>query len=117
MNLNICKRLWILSFTENIGTHGTKVAKSMSNKNSQKLPDRAKKSTIDAIESVSKREIQKTAEGTGDLIGNKTADKITSISKSSKEFHSQMASKEMHSKTDENEIEMPKERYIFPKKR
>ena len=30
----------------------------------------------------SKRAIQKTAEATGDLIGNKIADKITSISKS-----------------------------------
>ena len=35
----------------------------------------------DVIKSASKRVIQKTAEATGDLIGNKSADKITNISK------------------------------------
>ena len=61
----------------------------------------------------SKRANKKTAEATGDLIGNKIVDKITSISKCPKEFHL----KEFHSKTDENEIEIPKERYISPEKR
>ena len=36
-----------------------------------------KKSTTDAIKTTSKIAIQKTAEATGDLIGNKIADKIT----------------------------------------
>ena len=36
----------------------------------QKLLDSAKKSTTDAIKTASKRAIQKTAEATGDLIGN-----------------------------------------------
>ena len=47
-----------------------------------------KKSTIDAIKTASKKEIQNTAETTGDLIGYKIADKITSVSKkkSSKEL-------------------------------
>ena len=58
-----------------------KMSKSLSNKCGQKLRDSAKKSTTDAIKTVSKRAIQKTAEATGDLIGNKIADKITSISK------------------------------------
>ena len=40
-----------------------------------------KKSTTDAIKTASKRPIQKNAEATGDLIGNKIADKITSVSK------------------------------------
>ena len=66
-----------LSFVRNIGTHAAKVAKNMSNKYSQKLVDRAKKSATDAIKTASKRAIQKTAEATGDLIGNKIADKIT----------------------------------------
>ena len=70
----------------------------------------------------SKRAIQKTAEATGDLIDNTIADKIISISKSSKEFHSkefhsENISKELHSKTNENGIEIPKERYISPVKR
>ena len=63
-----------LSFAKNIG-------KSLSNKYGQKLLDGAKKSTADAIKTASKRAIQKTAEATVDLIGNKIADKITSVSK------------------------------------
>ena len=41
----------------------------------------SKKSTIDAIKTASKRAIQKTAEATGDLTGNKIAEEITSASK------------------------------------
>ena len=71
-----------LSFAKNMG-------KSLSNKYGQKLLDSAKKSTTDGIKTASKRAIQKTAEGTGDLIGNKIADKRTSLSrkKSTKELH------------------------------
>ena len=39
-----------------------------------------KKSTTDGIKTASKRVIQKTSEATGDLIGNKIDDKITSLS-------------------------------------
>ena len=70
-----------LTFARNIGTNAVKVAKNMSNKYGQKLPDTAKKSATDAIKTGSKRAIQKTAEATGDLFGNKIADKITSASK------------------------------------
>ena len=42
----------------------------------------ATKTGIDAAKMVSKRVVQKTAEATGDLMGNKIADKITSIGKS-----------------------------------
>ena len=56
-------------------------ARSMSNKYGKKLVDTAKKSATDAIKTASKRAIQKTAEATGDLIGNKIADNITSVSK------------------------------------
>ena len=62
-------------------THPTKVAKNMSNKYGQKLLDSVKKSTTDAIKTTSKRANPKTAEATGDLIGNKIADKTTSLSK------------------------------------
>ena len=41
----------------------------------------AAKTRIDAAKTASQRVVQKTAEATGDLIGNKTADKITSIGK------------------------------------
>ena len=59
------------------------MGKNLSNKFGQKLLDSAKRSTTDAIKTASKREIQKTADATGDLIGNKIADKITSVSKKS----------------------------------
>ena len=57
-----------LSFAKNI-------SKSLSNKYGQNLLNSAKKSTTDAIKTPSKRTIQKTAEATGDSIGNEIADK------------------------------------------
>ena len=65
-----------MSFAKNMGKH-------LSNKYGQKLLDSAKISTTDAIKTASRRAIQKTAKAKFDLIGNKTADKITSISKKS----------------------------------
>ena len=66
--------------------------------------DSTKTSTTDAIETTSKRTIQKTAEATGDLIDNK----IASVSeKSTKELPN-----------DETEVDVeratPKKRYISP---
>ena len=43
--------------------------------------DTATKTGMDAAKIAPKRVVQKTAEATGDLIGNKIADKITSIGK------------------------------------
>ena len=43
--------------------------------------DTATKTEIDAAKTVSKRVVQKTAEATRDLTGNKIADKITSMGK------------------------------------
>ena len=57
------------------------MGKSLRNKYGQKRLDSTKKSTTDAIKTDSKRAIQKTSEATGDLIGNKIADKITSVSR------------------------------------
>ena len=89
-----------LSFAKNID-------KNLSNKYGQKLIDSAKKYTTDAIKKTSKRAIQKTAEATGDLIGNKIADKITSISK-----------KSSNNNDDENlELTTHKKRYISPEER
>ena len=62
----------LFSFAKNMG-------KSLSSKYDQKLLDSAKKFTTDAIKTVSKKVIQKTAEATGDLIGNKIDDKIASV--------------------------------------
>ena len=43
--------------------------------------DTATKTEIDAAKSTSEWVVQKTAEATGDLIGNEIADKITSLGK------------------------------------
>ena len=43
--------------------------------------DTATKIGLDAAKAASKRVLQKIAEATGDLIGNKIADKITSLGK------------------------------------
>ena len=93
-----------LSFAKNMG-------KCLSNKYGQKLLDRAKKSITDAIKTASKREIKKKAEATGDLIGNKIADKITSVSKKS-------AKASQNNETEEDvEIATLKKRYISPEER
>ena len=78
-----------LSFAKNIGTHATKLATYLSTKYSQKRLCNAKKSTANAIKTASKREIQKTPQATGDLIGNKFADRITM------ELHPKKSSKMM----------------------
>ena len=70
-----------LSFAKNKG-------KRFSNKYGQKLLDSAKRSTTDAIKTASRRAIQKTAEAIDDLIGNKIADKATSVWKKSSSKHS-----------------------------
>ena len=100
------KRSGFLYFAKNMG-------KSLSNKYGQKLLDSAKKSTTDAIKTASKKAIQKTAEATDDLIGNKIADKITSVSKkkSAKELPNNEA------KEEDAEIVTHKKKYISSEER
>ena len=49
-------------------------ARKFGDKYGKNLMDTATKTGIDAAKTASKRVVQKTAEATGDLIGNKTAD-------------------------------------------
>ena len=102
------KRCPFLPFVKNIGTHETNVAKNINSKYSRKLLDSAKKSIIDTIKATSKRLIQKAVEATGDLIGNKTSDKSTSLPKKSKKPQNDEAN---------DDSEAPKERYLSPEKR
>ena len=53
----------------------------MSGNDSEKLLDHAEKSITEAPKASSKRVIQKAAETTGDLIGNKTAKKFKRVLK------------------------------------
>ena len=62
------------------------------------------------FKTISKRAIQKTAEATGDLNGNKIAHKITKVSKNSRQTNSGTV-------TSEHDNEIPKERYISPEER
>ena len=89
------------------------MGKSLSDKYDQKLFDSVKKSTADTIKTASKRAIQKTAEATGDFIGNKIADKITSVSK--KKFTKELPNDE--TKEKDLEITTHKKRYISPEER
>ena len=87
------------------------MGKSLSKIYGLKRLDRAKKSTAEAIKTASKRAIQKTAEATGDLIGNKIADEITSVSNKS--------TKALQTNETEEDVEIvtPKKRYISPEER
>ena len=98
------KRYRFLSFAKNMG-------KNVSNKYCQKLLYSAKKSTTDGIKTASKGAIQKTAGATGDLIGNKISDKITSVSKKS--------AKGLQNNESEVDVKRvtPKKRYISPEER
>ena len=58
---------------------GRNISEGLNSKYSQKLLDHAKQSATDAFKTSSKRVIQKTAEATSALIGNKIADKITRV--------------------------------------
>ena len=86
-------------------------AKSLSNKYGKKLFGNTKKSTTDAIKTASKRAIQKSAEATGDLIVNKIANKMTSVSKKSSNNNN-------NDDNDENvELTTHKKKYISPEER
>ena len=72
------------SFARNMGRSiGENISKNVIYKYSQKRLYHAKKSDTDRIKTASKTEIQKTAAATGDLIGDKIADRITKVSKTS----------------------------------
>ena len=57
------------------------IIKNLTSKNIEKIFYYSKQSAIDALKTASKRAIQKTAEATGDFIGNKIADKIIKFSR------------------------------------
>ena len=90
-----------MNTTINTGTN-------FNSKYSKKLNDTAIKTGKDFATTAGKKIVHKSAEETGDLIGNKIADKITNASKKS---HNE----EIQPTEVNNEIR--KERYISPKER
>ena len=100
-----------LSFAKLMGKNIDKnICKNLSGKYNQKILDHARQSATDALKTTSKRVIQNTAEATGDLISNKTATRITRISKNAQQNNSKTV-------TNEHDKELPKERYIYPEER
>ena len=66
-----------MSFDKNMSNNvGKNISKNLCSKYSHKLQGYGKQSSTDALRTAWKRAIQKTAEVTVDLIGNKIVDKI-----------------------------------------
>ena len=103
-----------MSFARNFGNKygkklmntAIKTGTNFNSKYGKKLTDTAIKTGKDFATIAGKKIVHKTAEATGDLIGNKIVDKITSASKKSQ-------NEEIQSNEVNNEI--PKERYISQK--
>ena len=101
-----------MSFARNFGNKygkklmntAIKTGTNFNSKYGKKSTDTAIKTGKDFATSASKKIVHKSAEATGDLIGNKIADKITSVSKKS---HNE----------DEVINGIPKERFISPKEK
>ena len=98
-----------LSFAKNMG-------KSLRSKFGQKFRDTAKKLGTNSLKAASKNTIQKTAEATGEIVGNKIAENITRAA--SKSTHGDPR-KLMAAKMDKLSLQLtgiPKERYILPER-
>ena len=78
----------------------------MRGKYSQKLLNHARQSETDVLKNASKRAIRKTADATGELIGNT----VTKVSKNLQQNNSEIV-------TNEHDKEIPKERHISPEER
>ena len=89
----------VLSFAKNMGKNvGKNISKNLSSKYSQRLLDHLKKSAADPLKIAWKRVIQKIAKATGDLIGNKVADRTTKVLKTSPKNTSETSKEEILSK-------------------
>ena len=76
-------------------TKSKSIGKNLGSNYSQNLIDHAKQSAAVAFETTSKRAIQKTEKANGDLIGNKVADKIIRVSKTSAKNNSETKEEEI----------------------
>ena len=88
---------------------GKNISKNLSVKYCQKPLDHTKISATDAFKTSSRMVIQKAAEATGYLIGNKIANKITNVSTKSQKNNSETVA-------NKHKNEIPKERYISKRK-
>ena len=109
-----------LSFAQNFGDkYGKKLTNTGTNFNSKyskKLTDTAIKAGKDFATIAGKKIVHKSAEATGDLIGNEIADKITSMGRS-KELGPAVKPRSKKEKDETNIMEETQEIYIPPEKR
>ena len=89
---------------------------NFNSKYSKKLKDTAIKTSKDFATIAGKKIVHKSAEATGDLIGNKIADKITSMGHS-KELGPAVKRRSKKEKDQTNMMEETQEIYIPPEKR
>ena len=118
-----------LSFARNFGDKygkklmntAIKTGTSFNSKYGKKLTDTAVKTVKDFATIDGKIIVHKSAEATGDLVGNKMADKITSMGHSkklrSKELGSAVKPRSKKEKDETNITEETQEIYIPPEKR
>ena len=105
-DITLVKGYGFLFFAKNMGKKISKnISKSLSDKYNQKLLDHAKQSATNALKTNSKNVIRKIVEATGDLIDNKTANKVTKISKTSQQNNSEIVTNKLNK-------EIPKKTYI-----
>ena len=76
----------------------------------QKLVDRSIELATGTLKTTSKREIQKIALENGDLMGNRNADRIIKVSKTSKQNNSETV-------TNEHDKEIPEKGYRYISRR
>ena len=105
-----------LSFARNMRKNISKnLSRTFNSKYSQKIFDHAKHSATDVLKTGSKIAILKTAEATGNFIGNKIlkviVNKITKVSRRSPQYSSKTV--EIETKNAGFDREIPKERYVF----
>ena len=104
MNFCLLLKIWVKILIQNIDNN-------LSDKYSGKILDHTKESATDALKLISKTAIQKqnkkTPEASEDLSGNKIADRITKVSKTSQQINSETV-------ISENDKEIPKKGYISP---
>ena len=92
-------------FRKYVQGHGfLSFATKLGDRYGKKLIDTATKTGIDAAKTASKTVVQKAAEATGDLIGKKIADKITSVGKT------KTKEKEKENTNKQEEIYIPPEK-------
>ena len=113
-----------LSFARNFGDKygkklmntAIKTGTNFNSKYGKKLTDTAIKTGKDFATIAGKKIVHRSAEATGDLVGNKISDKITSMGRS-KELGSAVKPKSKKDKDETNIMEETQEIYIPPEKR